>query len=459
MLVGPRFHKMADREEAKFQSTRKKLTRDNAIESVTIHDIRFPTSKEAHGSDAMHKDPDYSAAYVVLKATGLPYEGHGISFTLGRGTEIVVAAAKSLVPLVQGWSLLDIYCDFASFWRHLTCETQLRWIGPEKGAIHLAVAGIVNALWDLWGKIEGMPVWKLLSSLTPSEITSLIDFTYITDVLTPVEAEAILKAKVEERSDRESWLRENGYTAYTTSVGWLGYSDDKIRTLAKAALTDGFRNFKVKVGQDVSDDTRRCAIIRDQIGWDNKLMMDANQRWEVSEAVEWMEKLVEYKPFWIEEPTSPDDVLGHLEISQRLEKHGIGVATGEHCQNRVVFKQFLKTGALQFCQIDSARVGGVNENLAIVLMAAKFGVPVCPHGGGVGLCEMVQHLSFFDFICVSGTTENRMIEYVDHLHEHFISPVVVEGGCYKLPESPGYSSEMKPASIIEYSYPDGPAWQ
>ena len=451
--------KMAAKDEVLFQSTRNKLTRDNAIESVTIHDIRFPTSKEAHGSDAMHKDPDYSAAYVILKAKGLPHEGHGISFTLGRGTEIVVSAAKALVPLVQGWSLLDIYCDFASFWRHLTCETQLRWIGPEKGAIHLAVAGIVNALWDLWGKIEGIPVWKLLSSMTPLEITSLIDFTYITDVLTPLEAEVILKAKLEGRGDRERWLRENGYTAYTTSIGWLGYSDERIRTLARTALTDGFQNFKVKVGQDVNDDIRRCAIIRDEIGWDNRLMMDANQRWEVSGAVEWMEKLAKYKPFWIEEPTSPDDVLGHLEISQRLAKHGIGVASGEHCQNRVIFKQFLKTGALQFCQIDSARVGGVNENLAILIMAAKFGVPVCPHGGGVGLCEMVQHLSFFDYICVSGATENRIIEYVDHLHEHFVSPVVVRGGRYELPESPGYSSEMKQESIVKFAYPNGAAWQ
>ena len=450
---------MAASDEVLFASTRKNLTRDNAIEAVTIQDVRFPTSKEAHGSDAMHKDPDYSAAYVIIKAKGLAHEGHGISFTLGRGTEIVVAAAKALVPLVEGWVLLDIYCDFASFWRHLTCETQLRWIGPEKGAIHLAVAGIVNALWDLWGKIEGVPVWKLLSSMSPKEITSLIDFTYITDVLTPLEAEMILKSKLEGRAERERQLLDKGFTAYTTSIGWLGYSDEKISTLAKVALEDGFQNFKVKVGQDVADDMRRCGIIRDQIGWNHRLMMDANQRWEVSEAIDWMEKLAKFKPFWIEEPTSPDDVLGHLEISQRLAKHGIGVASGEHCQNRVIFKQFLKTGALQFCQIDSARVGGVNENVAVILMAAKFGVPVCPHGGGVGLCEMVQHLSYFDYICVSGTTENRIIEYVDHLHEHFVSPVEVEGGHYKPPTSPGYSCEMKQESIQKYSFPDGPAWQ
>ena len=446
-------------EELLFASTREKLKDHHVVKEVLVKDIRFPTSKEAHGSDAMHKDPDYSAAYVVIRVTGLDKEGHGITFTVGRGNEIVVIAVKSLIPLINGCILREIFCNFAAFWRKLTCETQLRWIGPEKGAIHLAVAGVVNALWDLWGKVEGKPVWKLLSDFTPKEVISLVDFTYMTDVLTPAEAEAMLTSKVAGRSEREEELRVHGFTAYTTSVGWLGYSDELIRTLCKSALKDGFCNFKVKVGQDVEDDIRRCEIIRSEIGTENRLMLDANQRWEVEQAVNWMTELARFKPTWIEEPTSPDDILGHLEISEKLKPFQIGVATGEQCQNRVIFKQFLKTGALQYCQIDSARLGGVNENVAVILMAAKYGIPVCPHAGGVGLCEMVQHLSAFDYICVSGRREDSIIEYVDHLHEHFLHPVVIKNGCYMLPTAAGYSSEIKQQSLEDYEFPNGKEWE
>ena len=441
-----------------FASTRQKLSDSNVIESITVKDIRFETSKDAHGSDAMHKDPDYSAAYVITKVAGVAHEGHGITFSLGRGNEIITTAVKSLKGLVEGCVARDIFCDFASFWKKLTCDSQLRWIGPEKGATHLAVAGIVNSLWDLWAKIEEKPVWKLLSSMSPKEIVSLVDFTYMTDVLTPKEAEMILESKLETRSEREAQIMSEGYTAYTTSAGWLGYSDERIRSLCRSALEEGFDNFKVKIGQDVDDDIRRCAIIREEIGPDRKLMTDANQRWEVAQAIEWMKKLVKFKPIWIEEPTSPDDILGHLEISKSLASDNIGVATGECCQNRVLFKQFIKTGALQYCQVDSARLGGINENIAVILMAAKYGIPVCPHAGGVGLCEMVQHLSFFDFVCVSGSKNGRIIEYVDHLHEHFVNPVVMKRGCYMPPLKPGYSTEMKAESLYSQEYPNGSAW-
>ena len=442
-----------------FVGLRKKLGADATISEVTIRDIRFPTSLEGHGSDALHKDPDYSAAYVKISVHGLEFCGHGLAFTLGRGTEVVVSAIQALLPLVIGQSLVDIYTDFSSFWRSLTNESQLRWIGPEKGAVHLAVAAIINGLWDLWGKIEGKPVWKLLSDMTPEEIVSLIDFRYLSDALTKGDALEILRKNFATRSSREAELLKNGYPAYITSIGWLGYSDDRIRGLCKSALQDGFTRFKMKVGRDIAHDSERCALIRGEIGWENQLMMDANQCWEVDEAIEHASKLAQFKPLWIEEPTSPDDVLGHATIALGLEKFGIGVATGEHCHNKVMFKQFLQAKAMNFCQIDCCRLGGVNEIVSVLLMAAKFNVPVCPHAGGVGLCEFVQHYSFFDFICVSGTLEGRMIEYAGHLHEHFLFPVEVKNGSYILPKTPGFSGEMKPESIAMYEFPSGPVWQ
>ncbi|KAL3192577.1 hypothetical protein MRX96_058991 [Rhipicephalus microplus] len=428
------------------------------VTKVHVHDVRFPTSLGYHGSDAMHTDPDYSCAYVVI-STDTDFQGYGLTFTIGRGTEIVVAAVRALSPLVEDVSLESIYTNFGQFWRKLTSDSQLRWIGPEKGVIHLATAGIINALWDLWGKIEGKPVWKLLADMSPQEIVSLIDFRYISDLLTKEEAIGILEEKQQGKVQREKELLESGYPAYTTACGWLGYTDEKIKQLCQDALKDGFKSFKVKVGRNLADDKRRLQVVRSTIGDKCKLMVDANQYWDVKEAIYWMEELSGFGIHWIEEPTSPDDILGHATISKALAPLGIGVATGEQCHNRVMFKQFLQSGAMQFCQIDSCRLGGVNEILAVILMAAKCKVPVCPHAGGVGLCELVQHLSFWDYIAVSGTKDNREIEYVSHLHEHFKTPVHIQNGCYMPPQVPGYGCEMWDSSIAQYSYPNGSYWR
>lgn len=429
-----------------------------SITNLVVRDIRFPTSRQLDGSDAMNPDPDYSAAYVILE-TGGPHHGHGLTFTIGRGNEIVVAAVRALAPLIVGRSLDSITANLGEFWRHLTGDSQLRWIGPEKGAIHLATAAVVNAVWDLYAKTEGKPLWKLLVDLTPEELVRCIDFRYITDAITPQEATELLQRLAPTKAAREAEMRERGYPAYTTSAGWLGYSDDKLRRLCREAIAQGWNHLKIKVGRDLADDIRRCTIIREEIGWERKLMTDANQVWDVPQAIEWMKHLAQFKPWWIEEPTSPDDVLGHAAIARAMEPLGIGVATGEHCQNRIVFKQLMQANAIRFCQIDAARLGGVNEVLAVLLLAAKFGVPVCPHAGGVGLCEYVQHLSIFDFIAVSGSTENRVIEYVDHLHEHFLDPVTMRNGCYLPPSRPGYSIEMKAESLAQFEFPSGPAWR
>ena len=431
------------------------------ITDLVVRDIRFPTSRALDGSDAMNPDPDYSAAYVVLK-TDRPdgLAGHGLTFTIGRGNEVVVAAVRALARLVVGQTLESFTCDMGLAWRHLTGDSQLRWIGPEKGAIHLATGAVVNALWDLWAKAEGKPVWKLLADMTPAELVRCIDFRYITDALTPAEALAILEKNHATKAQREAELLEHGYPAYTTSAGWLGYSDDKLRRLCGEALDQGFTHLKIKVGRDLADDVRRCTIIREAIGYGpgRRLMMDANQWWDVPAAIEHMAALARFKPWWIEEPTSPDDVLGHAAIALALVPHGIGVATGEMCQNRVMFKQFMQAGAIQFCQVDACRLGGVNECLAVYLMAAKFGVPVCPHAGGVGLCEYVQHLAMWDYVACSGSQDNRVVEYVDHLHEHFLHPVTMRSGRYVPPREPGYSIEIRPASLDEHEFPTGPAW-
>ena len=427
------------------------------ITGLDVFDVRFPTSRGKHGSDAMHPDPDYSAAYVILRTDhpdGL--EGHGLTFTIGRGNELCVAAIRALAPLVIGLTLEAIRDDMAGFWRRLTSESQLRWVGPEKGVIHLATAALVNAVWDLYAKAEGKPVWKLLADMTPEELVSCVDFRYITDALTPEEAVAILRRNAPTRAAREAELLRDGYPAYMTSAGWLGYSDDEIRRLCREGVAAGWSHFKIKVGENLEDDLRRCALVREEIGPDRKLMMDANQRWDVHEAIANMRELARFDPWWIEEPTSPDDVLGHAAIAKAIAP--IGVATGEQCQNRVVFKQLMQADAISFCQIDACRLGGVNEVLAILLMAAKFGIPVCPHAGGVGLCEYVQHLAIFDYLCVSASLENRIVEYVDHLHEHFLDPVVIENGRYLVPTAPGYSIAMKPESLRDHLFPDGPAW-
>jgi L-fuconate dehydratase len=428
------------------------------ITELDVLDIRFPTSRSLDGSDAMNPDPDYSAAYVVVRTdAGDGLEGHGLTFTIGRGTEVVVAAVDALRPLVLGRRTEALFADMGTFWRELVGDSQLRWIGPEKGVIHLATAAVVNAIWDLFAKTAGKPLWKLLVDMTPEELVALVDFRYITDALPPERALERLRGLTPTRAAREAELRRDGYPAYTTSVGWLGYDDDKIRRLCREALAEGWTRFKLKVGADVEDDRRRARIVREEIGPDAMMAVDANQRWGVDEAISWMARLAEFDPYWIEEPTSPDDILGHAAIARAVAP--IRVATGEHVHNRVMFKQFLQAGGLSVCQIDAARLGGVNEVLAVMLMAAEFGVPVCPHAGGVGLCELVQHLSAVDYIAISGSLDGRMIEYVDHLHEHFLDPVVIRSASYVLPTRPGYSAEMRPESLARFRFPDGDEWR
>jgi L-fuconate dehydratase len=409
------------------------------ITEVVARDIRFPTSLDLSGSDAMNEAPDYSAAYVVLQTDGR-LEGHGFTFTIGRGNELCVAAIGALAPLVEGRTLESFTEDMGAFWRHVTGDSQLRWVGPEKGVIHLATAAIVNAVWDLYAKAEHKPLWRLLSDMSPEELISCIDLRYITDAITREEALEMLRRNEATKPNREAEMLEDGFPAYTTSAGWLGYTDERLRSLVRQAVGKGWTHFK----------------IRDEIGPDRKLMMDANQVWDVDQAIENMERLKRFDPYWIEEPTSPDDVLGHARIAEAVSP--VGVATGEHCQNRVLFKQLLQADAISFCQIDACRLGGVNEVIAVLLMAAKFGVPVCPHAGGVGLCEYVQHLSIFDYICVGASLEDRILEYVDNLHEHFVDPVEIQGGRYVTPQAPGYSAEMKPESLNEFEFPSGSAW-
>ena len=426
------------------------------ITGARVIDLRFPTSLHHIGSDAVNKDPDYSAAYCILQTDG-PLEGHGLTFTLGRGTELCVKALEYLTRFVIGKTLESITSDLNAFYLAVTGDTQFRWLGPEKGVIHLACGALVNAVWDLYAKAEGKPVWKLLADMTPEQIVAAIDFRYITDAIKPAEALEILRRGKAGQAERLARLETEGYPAYTTSAGWFGFSDEKIRRLCHEGLADGWTMFKLKVGGDAQDDLRRGRIVREEIGWENRMMVDANQRWGVEEAIARTNQLAELKPWWMEEPTSPDDILGHARI--RREAKPVRIATGEHCQNAVMFKQLLQAEAIDVCQIDSCRVAGVNENLAILLMAAKFGVPVCPHAGGVGLCEYVQHLSIFDYLGVSCSLEDRVIEYVDHLHEHFRDPVKIRRGHYLVPRMAGYSCEILPSSLEEYAYPDGSIWR
>jgi len=425
---------------------------------AAARDIRFPTSRTLDGSDAMNIDPDYSAAYVVLETDnpdGLA--GHGLTFTIGRGTELCVAAVHLLAHHVVGRTIEDIASDMAAFWRELVADSQLRWLGPEKGVVHLATAALVNAVWDLYAKTEGKPLWKLLVDMSPEQLVACIDFRYIDDALAPDEALDLLRRRVSTRAIREAEMLRDGFPAYTTSAGWLGYSDEKINSLARAAMAAGFTHLKLKVGAEPASDLRRARALRTAMGADGHLMLDANQVWGIAQAIDAMRPLAEVNPWWIEEPTSPDDVLGHKRIREAIAP--IRVATGEHVQNRVIFKQLMQAGAIDFCQIDSCRLGGVNEVLAVLILAAKFGVPVCPHAGGVGLCEYVQHLAIFDYVAVSGSLENRVCEYVDHLHEHFVDPVRVVGGRYQAPARPGYSAEMRTDALAVYGFPDGAAWR
>ena len=427
----------------------------STIVQLETHDVRFPTSRHLDGSDAMNPFPDYSAAYVVLR-TSDGAEGHSLVFTVGRGNDVQVEGIKALAPLVVGMTVDEVLEDLGVFARKLSGDSQLRWLGPEKGVIHMAAGAVVNAAWDLLCRRENKPLWKVLTDLSPEQIVALVDFRYLADALTPEEALELLRAARIGRPEREQALMDRGYPAYTTTPGWLGYDDEKLARLSKEAVSEGFSMIKIKVGGDVVDDVRRLGIARDAVGADVRLAVDANQIWGVQQAIDWVSQLAPYDPYWIEEPTSPDDILGHARI--RAAVRPVRVATGEHGQNPVVFKQLLQAGAVDVIQIDACRVAGVNDNIAILLLAAKFGIPVCPHAGGVGLCEMVQHLAMFDVLAVSGSWDDRMIEYVDHLHEHFTQPAQIESGRYVAPLGPGIGAQMHPASIEEFTYPTGPAW-
>jgi L-fuconate dehydratase len=426
------------------------------VKAITS-DVRFPTSRSGAGSDAMNPDPDYSAAYVTLETDepGGP-AGHGLTFTIGRGTEVCVAAIDALAPHVVGADVDELVADLGGLWRQLVTDSQLRWLGPEKGVIHLATAAIVNAVWDLYAKIERKPLWKLLADLSPEQLVACVDFRYIEDALTPDEALAILRRNEGTRAERELRLLAEGFPAYTTSAGWIGYPEATLPQRAREAVAAGFTHLKLKVGADIESDLRRARIVREAIGPEHRLSLDANQAWGVEQAIEAIHRLSEVDPWWIEEPTNPDDVLGHKRIREAVAP--VRVATGEHVQNRVVFKQLLQLGAIDACQLDCCRLGGVNEVLAVLLLAAKFGVPVCPHAGGVGLCEYAQHVSMFDFVAVGASLEDRVCEFVDHLHEHFVDPVRVVGGRYLAPTAPGYSIEIRPESLSEFAFPDGPGW-
>jgi len=421
------------------------------IRSLRVLDVRFPTSQHLDGSDAMNADPDYSAAYVVLETDRPGLEGHGLTFTIGRGNDICCAAIEAMRHLVVGLDLEWIAADMGRFWRHVTSDSQLRWIGPDKGAIHLATGAVVNAVWDLWAKAEGKPVWRLVADMSPEELVRCIDFRYITDCITPEAALELLRERAKGKAERLADLMANGYPCYTTSAGWLGYDDEKLRRLAQEAVDAGFSHIKLKVGRDRADDVRRLRIAREVLGPDRQLMIDANQVWDVDQAIAWLEDLRFAKPWFIEEPTSPDDIEGHRRIREAM-RGSMQVATGEMCQNRIMFKQLIMRGAIDVVQIDACRLGGVNEVLAVMLMAAQHGLKVCPHAGGVGLCEYVQHLSMIDYLCIAGTKEGRVIEYVDHLHEHFVDPCIVHGAAYMPPTMPGYSIEMKQSSLERHLF-------
>jgi L-fuconate dehydratase len=425
------------------------------ITALDVRDVRFPTSTSLDGSDAMNPDPDYSAAYVILCTDEGP-AGHGFAFTIGRGNEVEAAAIRALAPHIVGRDVVDLCADLGGFYRELIGDSQLRWLGPEKGIMHMATGAVVNAAWDLAAKRAGKPVWKLLADMTPEELVGLVDWRYISDALAPEEALELLRSRAPGRGEREASLLAGGYPAYATSPGWLGYSDEKLARLAREAVAAGFGQIKLKVGASLDDDMRRLRIAREVVGWDIGIAIDANQRWSVAEAIAWLEPLRRFEPSWIEEPTSPDDVLGHAAIRRSVAP--LPVATGEHVQNRVIFKQLLQAEAIDVLQLDACRVGGVNENVAILLLAAKHGVPVCPHAGGVGLCELVQHLAMFDYVAVSGSLDGRAIEYVDHLHEHFVDPVVIRDGRYVAPLTPGFGAEVRPETLAAFAYPDGEAW-
>ncbi|RDS86203.1 L-fuconate dehydratase [Dyella psychrodurans] len=426
------------------------------ITSLDTYDVRFPTSRELDGSDAMNPDPDYSAAYVVVRTDQPHVAGYGLAFTIGRGNDVQKAAIDALAHHVVGLDIAEVTGDLGGFAKRLIGDSQLRWLGPEKGVMHMAIGAVVNAAWDLAARLAGKPLWRFIADMTPEQLVATIDFRYLTDALTPAEALTMLHAAAPTKAKRIAQLLEEGYPAYTTSPGWLGYTDEKMQRLAREAVAAGFRTIKLKVGLNVEDDIRRCRLAREAVGPDVAIAVDANQRWDVPHAIAWLRRLSDVQLAWVEEPTSPDDVLGHATIRRAVAPTPI--STGEHTQNRVVFKQLFQANAVDLIQIDAARVGGVNENLAILLMAAKYGVRVFPHAGGVGLCELVQHLAMADFVAITGKKDDRAIEFVDHLHQHFVDPVVIRNGHYIAPQTPGFSAQMHADTLKQYSYPDGPVW-
>ncbi len=421
------------------------------------HDLRFPTSRNLDGSDAMNSAPDYSAAYLTVQ-TDSPdgLAGHAHVFTIGRGNDVQLAAVRALEPFLAGLDLEETLGDLGALSRRLVGDSALRWLGPECGMMHMAIGAVVNACWDLAARRAGMPFWRLLASMAPEQIADLVDFRYLADVLTRQEALEILERGAGGRQERIEILERDGYPAYATSPGWLGYSDARLAELCAESVRQGFPLVKLKVGGSIEDDLRRCRIARETVGEAIAIAVDANQVWDVPTAISWIRSLAPVRPAWVEEPTNPHDILGTAAIRRAVSP--IPVAAGEHVASRVMFKQLLQASAIDIMQIDACRVAGVNENIANLLLAAKFGIPVCPHAGGVGLCEMVQHLSMFDYVAVSGSMDGRMIEWIDHLHEHFASPARVRDGRYVAPATAGASTEIRPASIAEFSYPSGTAW-
>jgi L-fuconate dehydratase len=427
------------------------------IVALDCYDVRFPTSLEHDGSDAMNPDPDYSAAYAVLRTDAEGLEGHALCFTIGRGNDVVVAAIATLSEHVVGKYVADIIGDLGGFSAGMVGDSQLRWLGPEKGVMHMAIGAVVNAAWDLAAKVAGKPLWRLLADMTPEQIVALVDFRYLEDALTPDEALAILRAAQAGKAGRIAELERRGHPAYTTTPGWIGYSDEKLAELSLQAVADGFTQIKLKVGADSAADARRMALARRTVGPDIRIAVDANQRWGVAQAESAIAAIAPWNPYWVEEPTSPDEILGLAAIKSSIAP--IKIAVGEHVANRVIFKQLLQARAADVLTIDACRVAGVNENLAILLLAAKFGVAICPHAGGVGLCEMVQHLAMYDFVGVAATAEDRVLEYVDHLHEHFTDPVRVVGGRYLAPSAAGFSTTLRPETLRDYEFPGGAVWQ
>ena len=427
------------------------------ITGFETYDVRFPTSRTLAGSDAMNPAPDYSAAYVIVRTDAPGLAGHGYAFTIGRGNDVQLAAIRLLEPFLAGQDLDEVLADLGGLYRRLVSDSPLHWLGPSCGVIHMATGAVLNACWDLAARKAGKPLWLLLAELTPEQVTGLVDFRYLSDALTPDEALGLLERGAAGRAERIAALRRDGYPAYSTAPGWLGYSDERLAALCAEAIDEGFTHVKIKVGASLDDDKRRFAVARKVGGEDVGIAIDANQVWDVPTAIGWIRELAPFRPAWTEEPTAPEDILGTAAIRRGVRP--VKIATGEHVANRVMFKQLLQADGIDIMQIDACRVAGVNENIANLLLAAKFGVPVCPHAGGVGLCEIVQHLSMFDYVAVSGTMQDRRIEWIDHLHEHFAAPAMVVAGNYRPPETPGASTEMRPESLAEYSYPSGPAWR